>query len=206
MLVPRGYTTVGQIQNYLLHTIKDYFKPQVEEWIAQMESFVDKETGRNFIADVAATTKKYQVEEQYTVTVGRYLKVIKQLFIKDCIEITELKIDDVVISTDNYLTYPSNSLPITRVKLKDDVSDYFSAGEQNIEVKAKWGYSEVCPYDISFATMIFAVGIINFSGQMEGEIKSEKIGDYHLTYKDQKDWQDFERAKQILQQYKKIVI
>ena len=41
---------------------------------------------------------------------------------------------------------------------------------------------------------------------MSGEIKSEAIGDYTVTYKDQKDWQDFERAKKILEKYKLIIV
>jgi len=41
---------------------------------------------------------------------------------------------------------------------------------------------------------------------MEGEVKSESIGTYAVTFKDAKDWQDFERAKEILQQYRRINI
>ena len=41
---------------------------------------------------------------------------------------------------------------------------------------------------------------------MAGEIKSEKIGDYSLTYKTDKDWPDFKRAQDILKKYKLIVI
>lgn len=206
MLEPKGYTNIGQIQNYLLHGIKEYFRPQVNHWIAQMEQYVEKETGRVFIADAVASTKKYQIELEYTPTVGRYLATQKQLFIDECVEISELKIDNVIVAVSDYLTYPINSLPITRIKLKDSTSSYFTKDEQNIEVKAKWGSFVECPPDIGFATTILVVGIINFSGDMAGEIKQEKMGDYSVTYKEQKDWQDFERAKQILRQYKKIII
>ena len=41
---------------------------------------------------------------------------------------------------------------------------------------------------------------------MEGEVKQEKIGDYSITYKTDKDWQDLERAKDILKKYKKIIV
>ena len=206
MLSPKGYTNIGQIQNYLLHGIKDYFRPQVEHWIAEIEQFIDKETGRNFIAEAEASVKKYQIQQEHDQTIGRYVKTINQLFIEDCVEVSELKIDGAVVSADDYLTYPANTLPITRIKIKDDAGDHFTKGEQNIEVKAKWGYSVDCPGDIGFAATVLVTGIINFSGIMEGEIKSEAIGTYSVTYKEKKDWQDFERAKQILKQYKKIMI
>ena len=194
MLTPKGYTTIGQIQNYLLHTIKEYFKPQVSEWIAMMEKYVEQETGRVFIADEVATEKKYDGDSEI------------QLFLDENVEVSKLIIDSTEIADSDYLNYPPNELPITRIKLKDDTGLFFVAGEQNILVEAKWGYSVACPPDISFATTILVVGIINFSGEMSGEIKSEKIGDYAVAYKDKKDWQDFNRAKRILEKYKLIVI
>ena len=194
MLTPRGYATIAQIQNYLLHTIKAYFVPQVSEWIAMMEKYVEQETGRVFIAITVATEKIYDGDGKI------------QLFLDENVDVSKLTIDSTEISDSDYLKYPANELPITRVKLKDDTGLFFTAGEQNIKVEAKWGYSVKCPPDISFATTILVVGIINFSGDMSGEIKSEKIGDYSVAYKDKKDWQDFERAKRILEKYKLIVI
>jgi len=194
MLTPKGYCTIAQIQNYLLHTIKEYFRPQVEEWIAMMEKYVEQETGRVFIADAVASEKKYDGDGK------------TQLFLDECVEVSKLTIDSTEVSSDDYLLYPANELPITRIKLKDDSGLFFTKDEQNILVEAKWGYSATCPPDISFATTILVVGIINFSGDMAGEIKSEKIGDYSVAYKEKKDWQDFERAKRILEKYKLIVV
>jgi len=194
MLTPKGYTTILAIENYLLHTIKDYFKPQVEEWIAQMEKFVEQETGRVFVADEAASERKYDGDGKI------------QLFLDENVAVSKLTIDSTLIGVSDYLFYPPNELPITRIKLKDDAGLFFIGGEQNIKVEAKWGYSIVCPPDISFATTILVVGIINFSGDMKGEVKTERIGDYSVTYKDEKDWQDFERAKRILEKYKLIVV
>ncbi len=59
METPKGYCIISQIENYLLHTIEDYFKPQVNEWIAQMEKYVEQQTSRVFIADSSASEKIY---------------------------------------------------------------------------------------------------------------------------------------------------
>jgi len=194
MLTPKGYTDIAQIQNYLLHTIEDYFRPQVEDWIARMEKYVEQETGRVFIADSVASEKTYNGNGGLN------------LFIDECLGIDELTIDDTVIDVDDYIVYPTNESPKVRIKLKNDAGLYFTEDEQNVIVEAKWGYSEICPPDIGFATMVFVVGIINFSGEMEGEIKSEKIGDYTVTFKDQTSLQDFQRAEEILKKYKLIVV
>lgn len=194
LITPKGYTNIGQIQNYLLHSIKTYFRPQVEDWIARMEKYVEKQTGRVFIADAVASEKLYDGNGKI------------QLFLDECISVSKLTIDDTEISSSDYLLYPANETPKTRIKLKDDAGLLFDKDEQNIKVEAKWGYSEECPADIGFATMILVVGIINFSGEMAGEIKSKSIGTFSITYKDEKGWQDFDRAKEILKQYKKVVI
>ncbi len=116
--------------------------------------------------------------------------------------ITEIRIGGVVIPVVSYLIYPANELPKTRIRLRERV---FNKGEQNIDVNARWGYSVACPLDITFAATILTAGIINFSGLMTGEIKSEKLGDYTVAYGD-KDWQDLDRAKEIIIKYTRIVI
>ncbi len=202
MLIPKGYCQIYQIENYLLTQIAADFEDQVKEWVAQMEKYIEQFTGRVFIADTVATYKKYEVEgkaENFGTVVG------EDLFIDDCVEVTELQIDDEVVDVDDYVIYPANITPKTRIKLKDDSGVSFTIGEQNIEVKAKWGYSVAVPNDISFATTVLVCGIINYSLQAEGEVKSESIGSYSVTYKEEKQWQDFERAKHILESYVRII-
>ena len=191
---PKGYCTIKQIENYLLTDINAFFEPQVSEWIAQMERFIEQETGRVFIADTIATEKRYDGAGGLS------------LFLEDNVAVSKLTIDSAVITGGDYLLYPSNELPKTRIKLRDGAGLIFNRGEQNIGVEARWGSFVNCPLDISFATMIFVVGIINFSGEMSGEIKQERMGDYSLVYNEKTSWQDFERAKTILGRYKKNVV
>jgi hypothetical protein len=194
MLTPRGYTDISQIQNYLLHTIEDYFRPQVSDWIARIEKYIERETGRVFIADEVASEKTYDGNGGLN------------LFIDECIEIENLTIDGTAVDVDDYLLYPADGTPKTRIKLKSDSGLVFTEDEQNVVVEAKWGYSEGCPDDIGFATTVLVAGIINFSGEMEGEIKSESIGSYKVAYKEQTSWQDLERAKEIIRNYRKVVV
>lgn len=191
---PKGYCTIKQIENYLLIDIEESFEPQVEEWIAQIEKHIERETGRIFIADEDASERIYDGDGK------------QELFLDESVEVSKVTIDSVEVLIANYLKYPASELPITRIKLTDSSMLYFTKDEQNIKVEAKWGSFVECPADISFATIVFVAGIINFSGIMEGEIKSETIGSYSVTYKEAKDWQDFERAKEILKSYKKTII
>lgn len=187
----RKYTTIAKIEDYLLIDIDPAFEARVNTWIEEVSKYIEQITGRIFTADDIAFIKKYDGNGK------------DELFIDEIVSLTELKIDGTIITSADYLLYPANEFPKTRIKLKNAT---FTRGEQNIEMKAKWGYSVVCPIDISFVATIFVVGIINFAGKMEGEVRSEKLADYTVTYKEKTSWQDLDRAKQILQNYKKVII
>jgi hypothetical protein len=198
------YTTLAKIENYLLVDVDETFHDQIDEWIENMSEYIELETGRVFEADTEATTRKYEITKKETDTIGKYLGSVKSLQIDDCVEIESIIIDDDEIDGDDYITYPANSTPITRIKLTDDSGLTFSEGEQNIEVSAKWGYSADPPGDIVFACTVLTAGVINNSWSHEGEVKSVSMGSYSLVFKDEQGLKDFERVEQILRKYKKV--
>ena len=181
------YTTIRQVEKYLGITIKSGLRPQVDIWIEQMSEYIEQITGRVFIARTAV--KKYDGNNKTEISVD------------EVITLTILKINGITIT--DYLLYPANETPKTRIKLNNGI---FTGGSQNIEITANWGYSVLCPRDIEFVATVLTAGIVNFSHSTGGEIKTEKLADYSVTYKDNKECQDFDRAKEILQNYKKIII
>lgn len=191
----KGYTNLTTIENYLLTVIDSAFVGQIEEWIADIEKYIDMKTGRNFIADTVATVKKYDGDNS------------RALLIDDCVEVTEVKIgtDDplsvAVPGEEDYFLYPANDLPKTKIKLAGGV--FPSWPMQGISVKAKWGFSVDVPADIRQAATVLIAGIINYSLQAEGEVKSMSIGRYTVTYKDEKQWQDFDRLEEVFKHYVK---
>lgn len=209
----KGYCSIIDIENYLLTEVAEWFEPQIVKWIESMEAYIDKFTGRNFIADGEASAKKYELGFK---TRSEYFRsgnfTPKEIYIDDCIEITKVSVDGTEIDSDNYLPYPANILPITRIKLKRDTGEVFLSGEQNIEIEAKWGYSEAVPEDIKFACVVLVSGIINYakSDPSDRDVRSEQIGNYSVSYGTEStselSWQDFNRAMDILTQYKKISV
>lgn len=190
----KGYTTRQEIENYLLITIDPSFYSQVESWIEDIENHIDNITGRNFKADATATKRVFDGDNS------------SSLLIDDCVEITEVKIGtDTPLNKDesgiedDYFIYPANHFPKTRIKL---VGGYFpSYPMQTNQVTAKWGYSVNVPADIRQAATIMVAGIINYSWNAEGEVKSMNIGSYAVTYKDEKQWQDFDRITETFKHY-----
>lgn len=185
----KGYTSKTAIENYLLTSIDDTFDAQVESWIGAIETFIERYTDRIFIADEEATERTYDGNGS------------SSLLVDDFVEIETLTIDDTEVDEEDYLLYPANQENKNRIQL---TGSYFTRDYQNVVVEARWAFSEECPEDITLAATVLASGIVNFSNDAKGKIRSETIGRYSVSYDNDRGWQDFQRAKDILNSYRKI--
>ena len=167
------------------------------EWFIQSENYdasgvhIENRTGRIFIADETESDKIYDGDNTDTI------------LIDDCISIKEIKIGTTIVDKENYFIYPTNSTPKWKLVYR---KGHWPKGNQNITINAKWGYSVDCPRDITLATTILVSGIINYAWKDEGEVQSMTIGRYTVSYKNEKQWQDFEKIEEILTYYQKQVI
>ena len=196
----KGYTTKTKVAQFLNTTIS-MSDGDFAVLIGYAEKIIDQLTGRNFIADASASVRLFD---------GNGKQIMS---IDDCVAITTVEVgnDDfggtfttiAAISTsiaDGYFKLPSNAVaklePITQLKLR---SRCFLQGVQNQKITAKWGYSVACPDDVSMACTILTAGIYNYNrGGGAGNVKSERIGDYSVTYDNDNGWDDLERAKGII--------
>lgn len=182
------YTDKEAIENYLVISIDPGFDSQITEWIEAMSAYIDLVTGRTFEVPTTDTTKKYDGNNTNC------------LLIDDVLEVTTVEIDDTSVDLDDVLGYPANSTPKTRMVLKSNV---FTQGLQNIEITGKFGYGTTIPQPIKWATTVLVAGIVNNAYQSEGEVQQETIGRYSVTYKSEKEINDFEEAKKIIKLYRK---
>ncbi len=190
----KGYTTKQAVENYTLQNIAGSFTAQITSWIESVEQFIDQWTDRNFVADTVATTRVYDGTGEDEMDFDDFVSITK-------LEVGEELADRVEIIAADYRTYPANETPKTTIQLKDG---YFTTGNQNVVVTAKFGYSVACPADITLAATILMAGIINYSNNAKGKVQSETIGRYSVTYNSEKGWQDFKNAMRILDSYKKF--
>lgn len=197
----KGYCSEEDIENYLLTTIDSSFSTQIEEWIGQMEDYIEKKTERVFIADSTASERWFDGSGEERMYLDEFIS-ISGLVIYDSLD----KVLYTLTEDTHYITIPYNETPKRGLHTKYYNTlgfTYFPSGTKNVKATAKWGYSETVPDLIKFATIVLVAGIVNFSNQSEGEIKSEKIGDYQVTYKDQQQADDFKKAQEIIESFKK---
>ena len=188
----KGYTSKTKLENYTLQTIDTSFDEQITDWIESIEKFIEKFTGRIFIADTTASEKVYDGEGGSEQKFDEFISLTK-------VEVGEDTKTE--IESDDYRVYPNNEERKNKIQLKED---FFTKGYQNVTITAKWGYSASCPADLTLAATTLLAGIINYSNDAKGKIRSESIGRYTVAYTDDQGWQDFKRAMMILNSYKQF--
>lgn len=198
-----AYTTEAKLETFLGTSITS---GEADDAIAGAEDIINQWTDRDFEADDEASSRYFSGNDT------------SYLLIDECIEITkvELALD---MYGDSYETlsegvsngyyplprdYSERGKPIHELHGRGRI---WVVGEGNHRITAKWGYSEDAPAAIVTAATILAAGIYN-SGRTDqaGTIQSEKIGNYAVSYNSKDGWAALERAKQILEQYKRYTL
>lgn len=186
------YTDRQSVENYLLIDIDEGFWDQIDEWIAAVSQHIAKETGRNFNVGVETEPSEHVYDGSG----------IDSLVIEDCLAVTKLEIGETEVDSDEYFLYPANGTPKYQIALQH--GRRFPNGRQNITITGRWGYSDVAPADIKFAATVLVAGIINTSNGDQGDVQSETIGRYSVTYKTTKEVTDYEEALRIIKIYRRV--
>lgn len=195
-------TDIEAIQNYMLIDIDPSFVSQVEEWIDGVEEDMNKATNRKLIADDVESVYKYNGTGRRALVIDDFIEISK-------IQIRATSYYDVVEVPSTYditpycFFYPPNSLPIWKI----ESWRWFPQGLQNVWITGRAGTyaSDNIPASLKFAATVIVAGIINFSFQTTGEIKSETIGRYSVTYTtDSQQKIDFDRVTQTIKSYRRM--
>lgn len=184
------YCDLIDVENYLLIEVKDSFKSQVEDWIEGVSRMVDTLANRKLVAEPFGSGDDYEVK--YYDGNGR-----KRLTIDDAQEIDIVKIDGIETTATPYPKVPPYRALINEAG--------FDRGDQNVEVYGRFGLFNEVPLDIKLACAIIVAGIINVQVRKINKT-SEKIGSYSVTYADDKGMNDYVRAIQIIESYRKYEI
>lgn len=190
----KTYTTKANIERYLLISIDSSYDSQVENWIDAMSHYINRVTNRNFDAAPAESTKVYDGNNT------------TRLEIDNCYDLNGVTVtnqETSAVTTLSVYEYPSNGTVVDWLET-DNITDneqYFRKGKQNVSVTAKFGYPAT-PNQIEHACTVLVAGIVLAQTNQQGEVKSEKIGDYSVTYKDDQHKNDTEMVMQTLKQYR----
>jgi len=200
----KGYTNEQTIKDYLqiVNFTNARTSTVLPTWITAVEKYIEKFTGRVFIKD-EVLTKVYDGNGK------------TELLIKDLLTLSKIEFLDEDANTDTTLDgdhdwylYPENETPKTKIILNpENTGRVFVRGYQNIKLTGTFGYSVDVPEDIKLAATKLVVGFVQeFDKKTIGDIKSEALGDYSVTYTDIDKNANFLGIKSILDSYRSIPI
>ena len=148
-----------------------------DEWLDFADSYIDSYTQTQFRETIM--TEYYDVRNTRTDTI--FLNHYPILDIK------YVKNDGEELDKNSLAIYYEEGI----VKLKADyyweeiagLRSYFTRGDQTVEVKYSWGTSQVPTIITYFATLLAAnMAIKSYPGKVRNIVKSEKIGDYTISF------------------------
>ena len=177
------YTTKEAVEKYLGISISE----TIDEWINAIQKFIDNYTGTRF--EISAE------ETRYFDGNGK-----KNLLIDECVSVSkvEVKEGESWYEISDYYLYPLNSTPKFQIL---NLEGIFPKGNKNVRITGKFGFSETPPDDIKLVATILVAGVYNNKRRTEKEIKTERIGDYSVSF-DEKQFKDFEWAMKVLKSYR----
>ena len=184
------YTTIAEVSQYLGITAPSESTPaytEMQNWIRAMSMQADNMANRK-LCRTTETSIKYDAHGE------------EILVIDDCVDITEVTVNDIATEV---LEYPTTKPYTSRIAVE---GSYFPKGRQNVEVTAIHGMSKTVPYDVNFAVTVLVAGIYN-SKEIAGKVgTTEKIGNYSVTYRAGQQSTDFDTAKKSLSSYRRIAL
>ena len=180
------YTTKLDVQNYLLKTIGTSFDTALTSHIAAMSGYIDEAVGYPLY-------RTAENERRYDGTGNNFLKI-------DPVHtISAVTVGGETITT---IQRPYNT--DTKTELVLELAT-FPKGMANVSVTGIHSLKAELPEQIKWAcTVLVALTVQQVDEQREG-VQSEKIGDYSVTYQDQKQRGDLIRAKEIINSFRPIV-
>ncbi len=180
-----AYTEKNAVQTYLLTNIDVTFDTQLSEWIRAMSQYIDEQVGYPVFTD-EETTRLYDGNGE-----------LRQL-ISPVHTITEVTLDDEVITP---VKAPYNN-PVKRELIFSD--SYFTQGTANLAVTGIHSLKAELPDVIKTACTILVAGIVNQSNNQTEGVKSEKIGNYSVTYADEEEQKMYKWAMAVIASYRPI--
>jgi len=186
-MAEQNYTDIEALENYLGITIPVGQVDQYNSYIQAMSRYMDSYCNRVLFDDTVQTFK-YDGDGS------------EILLIKDCVDITEVKVDNEAV---DYFKYPKNKPYASRITLD---GYKFPHGRENVSVTGIQAMSSVLKDDIKHACTVLVAGIHN-ARSAQGKVgTTERINNYSITYKDEAQKIDFETAKATLAGYKRIAL
>lgn len=190
-----AYITESDLENHILQDIDSTYSTWISTIIGFVEDYIDKYCGTNF-STLGSVTRYYDGSG------------VGELSIDNLTAITSVQIlnnngdvESNLTENTDYWLYPLNETVKNKLVLTGtNLSSSFPDRPRAVKITGTFGYTTV-PSPVKFAGIQLAAKIIN-EGLRGGQVKSESLGSYNISYKDIDEKVESMGIKEILNQYR----
>lgn len=179
------YTTKTDVQNYIQKDIDASFDTQLSAYISAMSEYIDKLAGFP-VYRTTETTNLYDGNNSSLIQID-HVHTISEVLVGTT-EITPLQV-------------PYNADVKTQLKLE---SSTFTSGLANVSVTGIHALQKDLPDQITHACTVFVGILVKQLQEQRSGVKSEKIGEYAVTFASDEERLDYKMAKEIVLSYRPI--
>lgn len=198
-----SYTTKTKIENFLMVDIDAAFDSQINDWISAAEEYINNYTGRTF--GHSATTKYFDGSGNTELIIDSFTGSLTVNILESNSDDTEYTLTE---GQDNdYITYPYNETSKYKLIMTTNSQiGYWPKGKGRIKLTGNFGVGSTVPKSIEFVATKLVSKIIE-KGLKGGQISSESLGDYSVTFDNTVDESKMGlEIRRVLDQYKIITL
>ena len=197
-----AYTTESKIENYLAIDIDPSLSSQITAWINAVTNYINNYTGReDGFENTASDTKYFDGLGGTELLIGEFTSLTSV----QTLETDGTTIAQTLTENSDYWAYPLNEDVKNKLVLApNNTIALFPVGPKRIKVVGVWGRSTL-PADIELAATILVSRIVE-KGQRGGNVVSESLGDYSVSFQEIGEMAVNCGVKQILDMYRKFEI
>lgn len=196
-----SYITEGDLENFILQDIDSGFSTWIESVITMVESYIEQYTGIDFENDTA-TTRYFDGDGSDIVVIGDYRTgTLTSMQILD----SDGNVEATLTSGTDFTEYPYNEGTPNAIKLLGGGQyNHFGNRSRTVKITGKFGYATP-PGAVKIAAIKLAAKMIN-EGLRGGQVSSESLGSYQVSYKELDESSESLGIKEILNQYRVMTL
>lgn len=191
------YLTEGDLEKFILQDIDSSFSSFITDVISQVTDYINNYCGVNF-ENSTAETRYFDTQGGNELVVGDFQSITKVEVLN-----TDGAVDATLVKDTDYFEYPYNNSVKSMLKLS--MAGQYSLWPKRtraVKITGTFGHSSV-PAAVKVAAIKLAAKIIN-EGLRGGQVASESLGSYNISYKTIDEAVDSLGIKEILNQYRAI--
>ncbi len=191
------YITEGDLEKFILQDIDATYSPWIDTIIGFVEAYIDKYCDTTYSGTGIASDRFYDGSDSDVLIIDNYTEISAVQFLDDFGNVIH------TVPSNGWNTAPYNGSVYNQIQLNGNAGyAYFPAGNRTVKVTGKFGYTDVPP-PVKYAGIQLATKIIN-EGLRGGQVSSENLGSYSVSYQKVDEVADSMGIKDILNMYRRV--